>query len=236
MIDLSVAMTVCNEENTLPELILRIVTVLKNTDLQYEILILDNGSTDMTPKICEELEISFSSVKTFRNEVTKYYLDALRQILLKTIGRYVFYTDGDLQYNPEEVLRFYRHRNCDVVSGVKVRRRDPFLRKIESIFFHTFTGLVFFKFFRDPNTGLKLLRREVIEDIVPKLKYLKYSPGTEIMYRAWKKGYHILEIGVEHKKRKYGESKISRIKNIKKVIKIQLHGLYHLWKDLVFGH
>ena len=235
MIDLSIVMTVCNEENTLPELILRLINILKNSGLKYEILILDNGSTDGTFKICEDLR-SFSNVRVYRNEVTKYYLDALRQILLEAKGGYVFYIDGDLQYQPEEVLRFYNYRYYDIVSGVKIRRRDPVLRKLESLFFHTFTGLVFFKFFKDPNTGLKLMKREVIKDIVPELKYLKYSPGTEIIYRAWRKGYDILEIGVEHKKRKYGESKISRIKNIRKVIRIQLHGLYHLWKDLVFGH
>jgi len=231
--ELSVVMTVYNEQETILDILRLFYEVLEPSGLDYEIIVLNNGSTDLTWRLLEWCRDKLP-LKIITNAKPKSYLEALKQVILESDRKWVFFTDADLQYDPREILNFYRGNRYDIVNGVKVRRKDPPLRLIQTYMFHFFTGLVFGKWFKDPNTGFRLISRRVVQNVVPKLKYLKCSPGTEMLYRAHKKGYKILEIGVSHRYRRSGRSKISDISNLKKVLSSQLHGLYHLWKELVW--
>lgn len=235
MKELSVVTVVYNEEENILQFLTIFDSILKNTKLDYEIVVLDGASTDNTPKALQWAEATLYNIRVIRNKEYKSYMECMKQVLLSTDSKWVFFSDADMQYDPHEFLNFYRGNKYDIINGVKVRRKDPLFRKLQTYLFHFFTGLVFGKWFKDPNTGFRLMNRDVIDEIVPDIKYLKRSPGTEMLYRAWQKGYRILEIGITHNYRERGRSEISRIDTIRKVLHDQLHGLYHLWRELVFA-
>ncbi len=205
--DLSIVISLFNEEESLTELVGWIETVMDREGYSYEIIMIDDGSTDGSWRIVRKLSESNSNIRgiSFRRNYGKSA--ALFHGFKAAEGRVVFTMDADLQDSPEEIPEMYRmvtEEGWDIVSGWKKQRFDNKLTKnLPSKLYNwtarKTTGIKL----HDMNCGLKAYRNEVVKNIEVYGEMHRYIP-----YLAKNAGFgRITEKPVQHQKRKYGVSK-----------------------------
>ena len=205
--DISIVISLYNEEESLPELISWIETVMTREGYSYEILMIDDGSRDASWKIVKELAAKNSSIRgiSFRRNYGKSA--ALYEGFKAAEGRVVITMDADLQDSPEEIPELYRmvvEESYDIVSGWKKQRFDnKFTKNLPSKLYNATARWVTGIRLHDMNCGLKAYRNEVVKNIEVYGEMHRYIP-----YLAKNAGFDkITEKPVQHQKRKYGVSK-----------------------------
>ena len=205
--DISIVISLYNEEESLPELISWIETVMTREEYSYEILMIDDGSRDASWKIVKELAAKNSSIRgiSFRRNYGKSA--ALYEGFKAAEGRVVITMDADLQDSPEEIPELYRmvvEEGYDIVSGWKKQRFDnKFTKNLPSKLYNATARWVTGIRLHDMNCGLKAYRNEVVKNIEVYGEMHRYVP-----YLAKNAGFDkITEKPVQHQKRKYGVSK-----------------------------
>lgn len=200
--ELSVIAPLLDEEGSLEELHLRLTEVLDGRE--YEIIFIDDGSKDNSPKILKSLNESDArvGVVTFRRNFGKSA--ALAEGFYRARGDIIITIDADLQDDPNEIPNLLRKldEGYDLVSGWKVKRRDPFSKTIPSRLFNRITALLSGIPLHDFNCGLKAYRRAVIKNIKVYGQLHRFLPVLAKM-----EGYSIGEIEVVHHPRRFGRTK-----------------------------
>ncbi len=215
-IDISVVIPLYNEAESLPELHAWIKRVMDEQAYSYEILFVDDGSTDSSWKIIEKLGREHDEIRAIKFRRNYGKSPGLQCAFARTRGRVVITMDADLQDSPDEIPELYRmivEEGYDLVSGWKKKRYDSKLRKNlpSKLFNATARKLSGIKNLHDFNCGLKSYRAEVVKNIELFNDMHRYIP-----YLAKVAGYNkIGEKVVQHQARKYGSSKfgISRFFN-----------------------
>lgn len=205
--DLSIVISLFNEEESLPELISWIEKVVSEEQYSYEIIMVDDGSTDSSWKIIKELSAKNHSIRgiSFRRNYGKSA--ALYHGFKSAQGRVVITMDADLQDSPDEIPELYRmitEEGYDIVSGWKKQRFDNKLTKnLPSKLYNWTARKITGIKLHDMNCGLKAYRNEVVKNIEVYGEMHRYIP-----YLAKNAGFtRITEKPVQHQKRKYGVSK-----------------------------
>ena len=205
-IDLSIVIPSYDEEDSLPILIKSINEKLKNKDIIFEIIIIDDGSSDKTWNKIEILTKKFSNI--FSIKFTKNYgkSDALDAGFKSSRGNYILTMDADLQDDPEEIHKLYKiitEKDFDLVSGWKKKRNDPLSKTIPSKFFNIVTRVFSGIKLNDFNCGIKIYKKEVIDSINLYGEMHRYIP----LIAKWNGYNNIGEKEVNHNKRKFGKTK-----------------------------
>lgn len=205
--DISIIISLFNEEESLHELVDWIHSVVRQQQWNYEIIMVDDGSTDNSWKTISELAALDSDIHgiSFRRNYGKSA--ALYSGFKAAKGRVVVTMDADLQDSPEEIPEMYRmivEDGWDIVSGWKQHRQDNKLTKnLPSKLYNATARRITGIKLHDMNCGLKAYRNEVVKDIEVYSEMHRYIP-----YIAKNAGYtRITEKPVQHQKRKYGKSK-----------------------------
>jgi len=205
--DLSIVISLYNEEESLRELVSWIETVMNRESLSYEIIMVDDGSTDGSWSVVRELSARNPSIRgiSFRRNYGKSA--ALYHGFAAAGGRVIVTMDADLQDSPEEIPEMYRmvtEEGWDIVSGWKKQRFDNKLTKnLPSKLYNWTARKVTGIKLHDMNCGLKAYRNEVVKNIEVYGEMHRYIP-----YLAKNAGFaRITEKPVQHQKRKYGVSK-----------------------------
>ena len=205
--DLSIIISLYNEEESLPELLRWIEEVMDRENFSYEVIMVDDGSTDNSWKLIKELSEKNSSIRgiSFRRNYGKSA--ALFHGFNAAAGRVVVTMDADLQDSPEEIPEMYRmvvEEGYDIVSGWKKQRFDNKLTKnLPSKLYNATARWITGIKLHDMNCGLKAYRNEVVKNIEVYGEMHRYIP-----YLAKNAGFgRITEKPVQHQKRKYGKSK-----------------------------
>ena len=205
--DLSIVISLYNEEESIPELVSWIETVMAREGYSYEILMVDDGSRDASWKIVRELAANNESIRgiSFRRNYGKSA--ALYHGFKAAEGKVVITMDADLQDSPEEIPELYRmvvEEGYDIVSGWKKQRFDnKFTKNLPSKLYNATARWVTGIRLHDMNCGLKAYRNEVVKNIEVYGEMHRYIP-----YLAKNAGFDkITEKPVQHQKRKYGVSK-----------------------------
>lgn len=205
--DLSIVISLYNEEESLPELIRWIEEVMEREGYKYEVIMVDDGSTDTSWKIIKELSERNRNIRgiSFRRNYGKSA--ALYHGFASAEGRVVVTMDADLQDSPEEIPEMYRmvvEDGYDIVSGWKKQRFDNKLTKnLPSKLYNATARWITGIKLHDMNCGLKAYRNEVVKNIEVYGEMHRYIP-----YLAKNAGFgRITEKPVQHQKRKYGKSK-----------------------------
>ena len=205
--DLSIVISLFNEEESLTELVGWIRTVMDKEGYRYEIIMVDDGSNDASWKIIKNLSAADSSIRgiSFRRNYGKSA--ALFHGFKAAEGRVVVTMDADLQDSPEEIPEMYRmitEDGYDIVSGWKKQRFDNKLTKnLPSKLYNWTARKITGIKLHDMNCGLKAYRNEVVKNIEVYGEMHRYIP-----YLAKNAGFsRITEKPVQHQKRKYGKSK-----------------------------
>lgn len=206
MIDLSVVVPLFNEEESLPELCNWISRVMKSHGFSYEILLINDGSTDKSWAVISELSkanAKIKGVKFNRNYGKSAALDTGFQLAK---GKVVITMDADLQDSPDEIPELYKmitEQGLDMVSGWKKKRHDPISKTVPSRFFNATTRLISGIKLHDFNCGLKAYSKEVVKNIKVYGEMHRYIP----VIAKWHGFTQIGEKVVEHRKRKFGTTK-----------------------------
>ena len=205
--DISVVIPLLNEEESLKELYDWIASVMQSNQFLYEVIFIDDGSTDTSWEVIGQLSQNNEAVKGIRfqkNYGKSQALDAGFQIAK---GSVVITMDADLQDSPDEIPEFYQlitQENYDLVSGWKKKRYDAVIAKnIPSKLFNWAARKTSGLKLHDFNCGLKAYKNEVIKTVKVRGEMHRYIPVL-----AKNKGFHkIGEKVVQHQARKYGETK-----------------------------
>jgi len=199
---LSFVIPVLNEEESLEILYNEIKQNLPECD--YEIVFIDDGSTDNSFNILTQLYEQDNNIKIIRFR-RNFGKAAALQIGFKIVtGDYVFTMDADLQDHPNEIPRFIAklEEGYDVVSGWKMKRKDPIYKTLPSKLFNMITALTFKLKLKDFNCGYKIYRLSAVQEIALYGELHRYIPVL-----AHSLGYKVGEIAVNHRSRKFGKSK-----------------------------
>lgn len=206
-IAISVVVPVMNEEKNIQPLYMALAAQLDELEKPYEIIFVDDGSTDNTfqelKRLYEEHR-GIVRVIRFRRRFTK--TPALVAGFSRCRGEIVFTMDGDLQDDPKEMPRFLEKidEGYDLVTGWKFPRLDPLSKTFPSRIFNWLVSVMTGVHLHDINNGFKAYRREVIDDEYVKL-YGEFHRFVPVM--AHWRGYRVAEIKVKHHPRQFGVSK-----------------------------
>ena len=202
--------------------------VLESLTDDWEVIFVEDCSPDNCGEIADELAAEDPRIKVVHHEVNRGYGGALRSGFAAATKDLIFYTDGDAQYDVEELpLLCERIHECDMVNGYKIKRGDALYRKLIGRVYHWTVKLAFGLPIRDVDCDFRLLRREIVETIE-----LESSSGVicpEMMTKICGSGFHIIQVPVHHYERIAGESQFFRFGRILRT----LRGLAAMWWKLI---
>jgi len=205
--DISFVIPLLNEEESLPELTEWISRVMKENNFSFEILFVDDGSTDQSWKVITELKEKFANIKAIRFSRNYGKSAALQAAFEKVTGDVVITMDADLQDSPDEVPEMYKmvkENDFDIVSGWKKKRYDnTFTKNIPSKLYNWTTRVISGVKLHDMNCGLKAYKLDVVKNIEVYGDMHRYIP----VIAKWAGFFKIGEKVVQHRKRQYGKSK-----------------------------
>ena len=204
--DISVIVPLLNEEESLPELAAWIARVMNNHQFSYEVIMVDDGSTDRSWEVIESLHEQNNRFKGIRFQRNYGKSAALNEGFKTCQGNVVITMDADLQDDPDEIPALYQmisRGGFDLVSGWKKLRHDPISKTLPSKFFNWVTSKVSKIKLHDFNCGLKAYRYNVVKSIEVYGEMHRYIP----LIAKWAGFKKIGEKVVDHHARKYGISK-----------------------------
>lgn len=204
------------------------LTLRKLTD-DYEIIVVNDASPDHAPEILADLQPRYPRLRIIHHPQNRGYGGALRSGFASATKELIFYTDGDAQYDPRELVRLLERLRDDVdmVQGYKLERNDPLHRIIIGWIYHLLVKTAFGLRLRDVDCDFRLIRRQVF-DVVE----LESNSGVicvELMKKVQDAGFRIVEVGVHHYHRAYGRSQFFNFRRIARVG----YDLIGLWLRLV---
>lgn len=205
--DITVIVPLFNEDESLPELTEWIERVMRENNFSYEVILIDDGSTDKSWEVIESLSKKNDHIKGIKFRRNYGKSAALQKGFEASQGNCVITMDADLQDSPDEIPGLYKmvmHDGFDLVSGWKQKRYDPIMKTIPSKFFNYVTRKMSgINNLHDFNCGLKSYRSEVVKNIEVYGEMHRYIP----VIAKWNGFAKITEKVVQHRARKYGITK-----------------------------
>jgi len=227
---LSVFFPAYNDALSLPGLIHKTFAVLERHVDDYEVIVVNDGSQDNTGEVLEELRREFAPrMRVVTHPENRGYGGALRTGFASATREFVFYTDGDGQYDVDELPRFLELVSSEtgLVQGFKVERHDPAHRIWIGMIYNLCARLMFRIRIRDIDCDYRLIRRALLESL-----NLTCTSGTicvELVRKLELSGCEVKEIGVHHYPRLYGRSQFFRLPSLATTF----YQLLRLWIRLV---
>lgn len=206
MYKLSIVIPLLNEAESLPELHSWIYDVLTKNNLSYELILIDDGSTDTSWNIIEELALKDKNIKALKFQKNYGKSAAFQKGFELANGKVVITMDADLQDSPEEIPELYRmivEDNFDLVSGWKKNRQDPLSKTLPTILYNWAARRITGIHLHDFNCGLKAYKLSVVKSIELYGDMHRYVPALA-KYAGFQ---NIGEKIVQHQARKYGVTK-----------------------------
>lgn len=215
---LSIFFPAYNDSQSIPKLIKTANSVAREIASDYEIIVINDGSKDNTEDVVEELKKKYKKLRVIHHSKNLGYGAALASGLSNSKKEWIFYTDGDGQYDPKELFLLLKSLNSgiDVVNGYKLRRSDNLVRKILGNFYNFYLRLLYPIPVSDIDCDFRLIRGSKIKNV--ELSSNGGSVCLELILKLQKNGARFAEVGVHHYRREHGHSQFFNIKNILKMV------------------
>src|SRR5262245_17985545 len=204
-LDLSIVIPVYNEEESLPLLWPEIRDVLAPTGLAYEVIFVDDGSKDRSAEIIRAFREEDSRVRLVRFKANAGETAATDAGLRSVRGRYVVVMDADLQNDPHDIPAMLSHLDqWDAVTGWRVNRAagDSWVRRVSSRVANRVRNRLSVESIQDSGCTFRAFRRECLRDLVLYKGFHRFIPTLLKM-----RGFRVLEVPVNHRPRRFGQSK-----------------------------
>jgi glycosyltransferase involved in cell wall biosynthesis len=208
-----------NDSNTIVGLVKMVERVLRQVTDDFEIIVVNDASTDMSVTVLNQLQHEMPTLRVIHHATNRGYGGALRTGFHAATKDYIFYTDGDGQYDPSEMtaLAAAMQPGIDVVNGYKISRQDPFYRQIVGSFYQRLAHKLFSLPIRDVDCDFRLLHRSVFD-------YVKLESGDgaiciELVRKLRDSGFNLVEVPVHHYARAYGTSQFFKPARILRAIR-----------------
>ncbi len=230
MPSISVFFPAYNDAGTITSMVITALLTLRELTDEYEVIVINDGSQDHTAQVLDELARVYpDEVRIIHHSQNRGYGGALRSGFAAATKAWIFYTDGDAQYDPRELDNLARLANdqVDFINGWKIERNDPLHRIIIGRIYQYIIKLSFGLRLRDVDCDFRLMRREVFDKVE-----LTSDSGVicvELMKKVQDAGFRLTETPVHHFHRAYGKSQFF---NYPRLIRVGLD-LSRLWVQLV---
>lgn len=227
--EISVFFPFYNEEANIKNTINVAQKTLNKVAGKWEIIAVNDGSTDSTLKIANELAKKDSRIRVVNHKVNKGYGEALKSGFYNSKYAWIATTDGDGQFDFSEITKLWEKTDkAQVVIGYRIDRKDPFIRKFFGWGWTLLANIILRINVRDVDCAFKLVKKEVIEKI-PRLESERGGMiSPELLAKARKEGFKIAQVGVHHYPRIKGHQTGADLKVIVK----SFADLLKLWKKL----
>lgn len=218
-----------NDGGTIASMVTAALIALRQVTDDYEIIVTNDGSHDYTGQVLDELALRYPELKVIHHPYNQGYGAALRTGFAAATRDWVFYTDGDAQYNPLELVDLVGalRPGVDVVNGYKLARHDSWLRILIGKAYHHLVTLLFGIRIRDVDCDFRLIPRRVLVEI--ELESVSGAVCLEMVKKIHDAGYVFAEVPVHHYSRKYGTSQFF---NPWRIIRT-FYQLWQLYRKLV---
>jgi glycosyltransferase involved in cell wall biosynthesis len=231
MPSLSIVLPAYNEEENVASAVEEVSTVAQQLGMDYEIILVNDGSTDRTGEIARELEGRIPNFRLVEHYPNRGYGGALKAGFAAATKDLIAFTHPDRQFVFGEVTRLLaKIDQADIVSGYRANRQDPLIRKFNALGWNTLVRLLFGYLCRDIDCGFKLFRREVLErvNIVSNGAMI----DTEFLAEAKARGLRIAEVEVTHLPRVAGHPTGANVQVIVSAFRDLAHFRLRLSREL----
>ena len=193
--EISVFFPCYNEQDNIPTLAGKALEVLSAIADDYQIILVNDGSSDQTRQVAQKQADNNEHVELVSHEINRGYGAALRTGFLSAQKELVFYTDGDNQFDIAELPRLLDLKDkYDIVSGYRIKRQDPFIRKLNAALYNIALFILFGLRIKDVDCAFKLYKRELFDKI--EITSNGALVDAEILIKAKKLGYSIGQCGL----------------------------------------
>jgi len=211
---LSVFFPAYNDSGTIASLVICARQTAASLTDDFEVIVVNDGSADATAGIVDELARTYREVRVVHHARNRGYGAALRSGFAAATRELVFYTDGDAQYDPSEMVMLWRalRSDVDLVNGYKISRSDPRHRILIGRVYHHTVKLLFGLRVRDVDCDFRLMRRSIFDRVS-----LETSSGViclEMMKKIQDAGFTVAEVPVHHYHRVYGKSQFFNFRRL----------------------
>ncbi|MCL5784284.1 MAG: glycosyltransferase, partial [Patescibacteria group bacterium] len=225
---LSAFFPVFNEEGNVEQTVNKAIQVLEKLKLEYEIIVVNDGSTDKTAKVLDDLAKKNKKIKAIHHPKNLGYGEALKSGFYNARYDTIVYTDGDGQFDFSEVTKFLEKiEDYDLVIGYRIKRQDSVLRKLFGKGWRMTLLTIFGLRLKDVDCGFKMVSKKVLE----KIPHLESQRGAminaELAIKASKFGFKVGQVGVNHYPRLSGKPTGA---NLRVIIKSYVDLLKLWWK------
>lgn len=208
MENLSVILPAYNEEENIARYVITAESLLGELVDNFEIIIINDGSTDNTGAVCKELAEKFDSVRVISKQKNEGYGWALKSGFKAANFELIFFTDSDGQFDLRYLANLLEHVDkYEMVVGFRSKRRDPLKRRFFSYVYNRIIDNLLHLKVKDLNCAFKIFHKSLLDKI--DIKSRRYLINTEILSKAILAGASIKEVEVPHFPRHKGESKIN---------------------------
>jgi len=177
----------------------------------FEIIVVNDGSSDNSLQVLQELQREISELRIVNHEVNRGYGGALLSGIAASTKQWVFYTDGDAQYDAREISRCIAAvtESSDVIQGFKIGRGDPLHRRIIGRVYHHSVRLLFRLPVRDTDCDFRVMRKSILDKF--RLQSTTGVICVEMMHAFNRVNARFVEVGVSHYHRPHGKSQFFRV-------------------------
>ena len=207
--DLSIVVPFYNEEETVELLTNTLINEFNKNNIDYELILVNNGSDDKTSEIVNKLSEKYKNVKAVHVKVNQGYGWGILNGLKIANGGYVGYMDGDFEIQPSGLLNVYKRikeTNADIGKGVRDKRESDTLKAILSVGYDFLFFFLFFRFIKQVNANPKIMRKICCKKM--NLSSKDWFIDSEVIIKGLKNNYKIVNQVVSYVPRKTGESHI----------------------------
>lgn len=207
----------CNDEGSIGHIVHTTARLLPNLADDYEIVVVNDGSVDGTGDLLRDLALQYPFLKVIHHDANQGYGAALIRGFAHCTKDLIFYTDGDGQYDVEEMPRLLEAfgEEVDLVNGYKIRRSDPLMRIVLGRIYQHLMRTLFRLKIKDVDCDFRLFRRSLLAGAP-----LSCKSGVicvEMIKRFQNRGCRMIEIPVHHYPRRHGRSQFFRFRHLRRV-------------------
>jgi glycosyltransferase involved in cell wall biosynthesis len=220
-----------NDGGTITSMVLTAILAMRELTDDYEVIVVNDGSSDYTQQVLDELAARTPELRVIQHAGNKGYGMALRSGFANATKEWIFYTDGDAQYNPLELKDLVQawEPGVDIVNGYKIVRHDPLYRRIIGRVYHHLVKFAFGFKLRDVDCDFRLIRRSLFDSV--ELESVSGTICLEMVKKFQDAGFVFREAPVHHYHRTYGVSQFFNFRHLWKTFT----QLYALWLKLVWN-